>query len=169
MPKKLKGTSIDTWAGTGGMEIVDHSGEFLAAFEEAVDAAMEAIGHQAASHAKQNLNRDPKRIDTGLLRNSITHAVAGKGAAQKIYGPDNPSKYSGKKPSPRIYSGVAPAAGANEKTVYIGTNVKYAVYVHEPHKTPSGKIVPPNRFLKNAVKGHGKEYRQILADYLRNG
>lgn len=151
------------------VKIEDHSNEFWAAFNQATDAALEAIGHQAASHAKQNLNRAPKRVDTGLLRNSITHAVAGKGAAQKIYGPDNPSKYSGKKPSPRIYSGVAPADGAYEKTVYIGSNTSYAVYVHEGHGLPNGKRVAPNRFLKDAVEGHGAEYRRILQQYLENG
>lgn len=144
------------------IKVEDHSAEFLALFNQATEAGLEAIGNQAVSHAKQNLNRAPKRIDTGLLRNSITYAIAGKGAAQASYTADTGGG-SGS------YSGQAPADGANEKTVYIGTNVKYAPYVHEPHKTPSGKIVPPNRFLKNAVEGYGNEYKQILEDHLRNG
>ena len=108
------------------IKIEDHSTEFLAALAQASEEALEAIGNQAVSHAKQELNRAPKRIDTGLLRNSITHALGGKGAAIHIYGPDKASKYDGERPSPRIYSGVAPADGAYEKTVYIGSNVEYA-------------------------------------------
>lgn len=144
------------------MKIEDHSNEFLAAFEQATEAALEAIGNQAASHAKQNLNRDPKRIDTGLLRNSITHALGGKGAAQSTYKADTGGRTGS-------YSGNAPADGAYEKTVYIGSNTSYAVYVHEGHNLPNGKRVAPNRFLKDAVSEHGAEYRRILQQYLENG
>lgn len=156
------------------VKIEDHSNEFWAAFNQATDAAMEAIGHEAASHAKQNLNRDPKRIDTGLLRNSITYAIAGKGAAQHIYKADRRKKDSkgnrtGPMPSPRIYSGVAPADGANEKTVYIGSNVEYAQWVHEGHGLPNGGRVAPNRFLKDAVTKYHDEYQRILRKYLENG
>jgi hypothetical protein len=147
------------------IKIEDHSAEFLALFNQATEAGLEAIGHQASSHAKQNLDGAggaPKRHDTGLLINSVTYALGGKGAAQASYTADRGGG-SGS------YSGNAPADGANEKTVYIGTNVKYAVYVHEGHRLPNGGRVDPNRFLKNAIEGHGNEYKQILEDHLRNG
>lgn len=151
------------------IKIEDHSAEFLALFNQASEAGLEAIGNQAVSHAKQKLNRAPKRIDTGLLRNSITYAIAGKGAAQHIYKADRRKKDSkgkrtGPMPSPQIYSGVAPSSGPDDKTVYIGSNTSYAVYVHE-----GTRKMAPNRFLKNAIEGHGNEYKQILEDHLRNG
>ena len=38
-------------------------------------AALEAVGEAAVAYAKLNLESDPRRIDTGNLRNSIDYAV----------------------------------------------------------------------------------------------
>lgn len=52
---------------------------------------------------------------------------------------------------------------AKRETAYIGTNVEYAIYVHE------GKWkMQPNRFLKNAVEKHIAEYKKIAEQYLKN-
>ena len=60
-----------------------------------------------------------------------------------------------------FYSGTLPNEG--EKSVYIGSNVSYAEYVHE------GSVrMAPNRFLKNALANHVDEYRRILESYLSN-
>lgn len=62
--------------------------------------------------------------DTGLLRNSITGALAGKKPAAKLYKADKPKNgviQTGE------YSGTAP--NDDELSVYIGTNVEYAPYV----------------------------------------
>lgn len=74
--------------------INDHTSEAKRGMDEAVNRALEAIGLQAESYAKLELENDPRRIDTGNLRNSISHNV------QK-----------------------------SEQSVYVGTNVEYAVYV----------------------------------------
>ena len=54
------------------MEVVitDNSGEFLKALPEQLEQALTAIGLTAESYAKQECP-----VDTGRLRNSITHAV----------------------------------------------------------------------------------------------
>lgn len=56
------------------MEVVikDNSEEFLKALPEQIEQALTAIGLTAESYAKQECP-----VDTGRLRNSITHAVEG--------------------------------------------------------------------------------------------
>lgn len=117
---------------------------------------LEAVGIQAASAAREELQKTPKRIDTGLLRNSITHAVDGKGAAISSYEATNASQYSGKIPEPGTYTGTTPAED-HGAAVYVGTNVKYAIYVHEGTDT-----MVANRFLKNAIENNATELIEIL-------
>lgn len=50
--------------------IIDNSEEFLKALPEQIEQALTAIGLTAESYAKQECP-----VDTGRLRNSITHAV----------------------------------------------------------------------------------------------
>lgn len=62
--------------------------------------------------------------DTGLLRNSITWALAGKKPAVQSYKADKPKNgviQTGE------YSGTTP--DDDELSVYVGTNVEYAPYV----------------------------------------
>lgn len=128
------------------------------ATREHVLSALDAIGMQAATLAKVELQKAPERIDTGLLRNSITHAVCGRPAAMASYSADNPSKYTGKTPEGGSYGGTAPAADDPAKLfVLVGTNVEYALYVHE-----GTTDMTPNRFLTNAIKNNGAEFQQIM-------
>ena len=53
-------------------EITSHSAEVLQAMREQVALALEAIGQEAEGYAK-----DDCPVDTGRLRNSISHAVEG--------------------------------------------------------------------------------------------
>lgn len=53
--------------------IEDNTREIITKFEAATDAALEAIGQQAENYAKRLCP-----VDTGNLRNSITHRVQGK-------------------------------------------------------------------------------------------
>lgn len=57
------------------VKITDNTDKFKDAMDDAVNRALEAIGIQAEGYAKLELENDPRRIDTGNLRNSITHAV----------------------------------------------------------------------------------------------
>ncbi len=57
------------------VKITDNTDKFKAAMDEAVDRALEAIGIQAEGYAKLELENAPRRIDTGNLRNSITHVT----------------------------------------------------------------------------------------------
>ena len=104
----------------------DNVEELKNATAEAIETALDAVGMQAATLARMELQNNPSRIDTGLLRNSITHAVSGKPAAISEYQASNESKYNGKGPEPGGYSGTAPDEGTGKEAVYIGTNVEYA-------------------------------------------
>lgn len=121
--------------------------------------ALDAAGLQAATLSKRELQKSPERIDTGLLRNSITHAVSGKPAAIGSYHADSPKKG---RESSGSYSGNAPQAPSPDKpSVYVGSNVQYAVYVHE------GTLhMKANRFIANAMRTNGAELGRIIAKVL---
>lgn len=72
----------------GGVVFNDYSADVLEAMHDAVVQALERCGEQAEGYAK-----DLAHVDTGNLRNSITHQV-----------------------------------DEGESTVYIGTDVDYAIY-----------------------------------------
>ena len=160
----------------------DNTDLIIAASEEATKKALTMIGMQAANYARLELEADPRRIDTGLLRNSITFAVYGEGANTKDYKADRADAETGEIKS-GSYEGTAP----DEKgKVFIGTNVEYAPYVEfgtgiyadggrktpwvfkdskgEWHKT-SG--MQPSHFLKKAIEENKSTYNQIIRDNLK--
>ena len=55
-----------------GIKFIDNSAEALKAFEQATERGLEKIGLVAENYAKKLAP-----VDTGRLRNSITHAVDG--------------------------------------------------------------------------------------------
>lgn len=139
--------------------------DVMAALEEKIRDGLELCGQQAERNAKTQIENNPHRVDTGLLRNSITHAAGGAAPAISFYKADNPSRYADKatKEARDInygrYSGTAP----NEPdTMFIGTNVEYAPYVHE------GTIkMAANRFLRDAMDKHTNEYKQLMERVLK--
>lgn len=154
----------------------DHTDEVQEAVHDAVLVALDAAGLQGATLARMELQNTPSRIDTGLLRNSITWAVSGKAPKMTSYRgsdthtADSPSVVRrglvGKEaPPPRsgTYSGTAPNDPDDKKAVYVGTNVEYAAYVHE-----GTDKMAPNRFLKNALEKNKGELEKIISDVLRN-
>ena len=136
----------------------------IEAKNEAIEAALEAIGNQCVSHAKQNITKGVPRnaeswyTPTGNLRNSISHLV-----------------------------------DIAEECVYVGTNVSYAIYNEYgtgkyaesdngakgrqspwAYKGSDGKVhwtngIKPLHFLRNAVQDHTDEYQKIAEQYLKRG
>lgn len=148
------------------IQITDNSGEILRQFERSLQIALEAVGTQAESHAKQVISdalvyghtdlmrygeKDNSRVDTGRLRNSVAHAV-------------------------------------REHDAYIGSNVEYAPY-HELGtgiyaSQAGGRQTPwtyrdakgnfhktrglyPIHFLKKAASEHSEEYKAIIEKILK--
>lgn len=148
----------------GIVDIQDNSDLFIAAVEAAAETALDAAGMQAATLAARELQKTPSRIDTGLLHNSITWAVGGKPAAISSYSADRPSETTGEMPDPGSYSGTAPADTDKTRSVYVGTNVEYAIYVHE-----GTKRMTANHFLKNAISKNRGELSEIMKRILQSG
>lgn len=126
------------------MEFVSHATEVKDTMKASIDRYLMEAGMFLEGEAKLALEADPRRIDTGLLRNSITFAMYGQGANIKEYQASTPREKDGTVET-GTYSGNAPGE-IEGRAVYIGTNVEYAMYVHE-----GTSKMAPNRFLKNAV------------------
>lgn len=136
--------------------IENNKNEIKDELEVAIERALEAVGLQAENYVKMNVP-----VDTGLLRNSITHAIAGKHAAVTTYKADTPKKGQ---PASGSYSGSAPY---EKNTVFIGTNVEYAPYVELGHKLPSGGFVPGIHFLERGITSHMNVYKTIIETALK--
>ena len=158
------------------VHITDNSKLFIDAKNEAVRRALEAIGLTAERHAKEQCP-----VDTGLLRNSITHAVSGEKPAidsyHASYGSERykSGKNAGKRRSASSkyagsvgygkYSGTVPNDPPEDLGVYIGTNVEYArkQELGDSYKHSSGSA----HFLRDSLTTHDEEYRRIALKNLK--
>lgn len=133
------------------VKLDDFSPKVLEQMEEQVLLGLELIGQEAEKNAKEECP-----VDTGLLRNSIAHALAGKAPATKSYKADKPDKNGVTKSG--TYKGKTPKQG-NEHSVYIGSNVEYALDVEYGDKRhDTGK----KHFLKDAATNHNDQYKEIM-------
>lgn len=139
---------------------------------EAIERALEACGLQAEKYAKMKCP-----VDTGLLRNSISHAVGGNafsGTYHASYGSNRTKKGNRVRATSKnagsvkigSYAGSGATGSKGDKTVYIGTNVEYAAYVELGTMNPKRN---PKPYLKPALLNHVNEYKKIIEEYLKNG
>lgn len=123
----------------------DNSDEIIRDLENSIPVVLEALGQAAEGFAVMKCP-----VDTGRLRNSITHATStysGKGDYTSKEGTFHDAKA---KETPE------------ENTVYIGTNVEYAPYVE------LGTVrTPAQAYLRPAVADHTDVYKQIIKKYLK--
>ncbi len=128
-----------------GAKIESHADEVIAAARAARARALEKVGLTAEKHAKDNLTKFP-RVDTGWLRNSISH-VSGEGAA-----------YIGTNVDYAVYvevgTGIYASDGRGRKTPW--------VYMDDEGNYHVTRGMEASHFLKNAAEGHKDEYRQII-------
>ena len=126
----------------------DYSADVLNEFHDAVLRALERCGEQAEGYAK-----DLAPVDTGNLRNSISHKVddgepavyIGSNVEYAAYVELGTGKYTdGGRPTPWVYQD----AQGNW------------------HWTRGNQAHP---FLKPAVADHAQTYRNIIEDELKNG
>ena len=132
------------------IEVVsDNTAELLSALETQVEAALEACGNQAVSHAQKNIT-EASRVDTGAMRNSITHEV------------DGSTCYVGTNIEYAIYheygTGIYADGGNGRKTPWF--------YVDEKGVGHWTRGIKPIHFLKNAISDNISEYKEILTEYL---
>lgn len=60
------------------MRIIDNTAEAIRDKDRAVEGALTAVGLFLEGQAKLELESDPRRVDTGNLRNSVTNVVEDK-------------------------------------------------------------------------------------------
>lgn len=128
------------------VQFTDNSKEVLEAMQQAAVRALEKCGLTAEGYAKKLCP-----VDTGNLRNSITHTVdegepaayIGSNAEYAAYVELGTGKYvSGGRPTPWVYQ--------DEKGNW--------------HRTNGQKAQP---YLKPAVADHANTYRKIIEDELK--
>lgn len=104
--------------------VADNTDQAIEQLDLAIARALEAVGIEAESDAA---NLCP--VDTGRLRNSITHTI-----------------------------------DADGKAAIVGTNVEYALYVHEGTSRRKGQP-----FLTDAVNQNADNYRDIFEEAMKSG
>ncbi len=139
-----------------------HKDEVLDELDSKIEIALEEIGLEAEKYAKMKCP-----VDTGRLRNSISHLVSGQGQktvkykAMEYYTTKAGKKSKRRKSVDYSYK-TGNASGDNSNSVYIGTNVEYAPYVE--FGTSKQK---PQPYLKPAVTDHVDEYKRIVKSILK--
>lgn len=127
----------------------DHSAEVYKELEAACQRALEKCGLVAEGHAKKMCP-----VDTGNLRNSITHTVTDSGERAAYVGTN--SEYG-------VYvecgTGVYYPGGRQTPWVYQDAKGDW-------HLTHGQRAKP---FIKPAVAEHGEQYRKIIEAELKNG
>lgn len=131
------------------VKINDNSAKFLEDFERKLLVGLEAIGIEAEGNAKEDANMP---VDTGRARNSITWATKAKEGEGFSYSDDKGNNFNDQI-----------GTGADEHSVYIGSNVEYFPYIEEGSRTISAHHV-----LRNAIVKHKDEYLEMLRDAFKN-
>ena len=146
------------------VDFKDNSPEVLARIAEAIDNGLEICGQRAETYAKALCP-----VDTGLLRNSITHLASGAQMSamgyHAKYGSNRnakgkrvlaTSRNAGTVKVGRYDAGVA-IGEKEDHEMYIGTNVEYAPYVEF-----GARSMKPRPYIRPAVQDHIAEYEHIL-------
>ncbi|MBQ2544740.1 MAG: HK97 gp10 family phage protein [Clostridia bacterium] len=128
------------------VKVETHADLFKDAVKEAVEAALEAVGLQAEGYAKANITA-AGRVDTGELRNSVTHQV--EESEQAVYIGSNLEYAIYNEVGTGIYA--EGGGGRKDPWMYVDDN-------GVGHWTVG---ITPIHFLKDAAADHGDEYRQI--------
>ena len=126
----------------------DYSDEVLQAFDEACLRALERCGLQAEGYAK-----DLAPVDTGNLRNSISHKVVNSEPAAYI---GTNVEYA---PYVEFGTGMHSSTGG-------GTPKTHWAYMGDDGEWHIGKPMKPQPYLKPAVADHVGTYRNIFKDEL---
>lgn len=109
------------------IEFTDNSRRTLDELNEVVDRILEQWGITGERNAKLELENNPRRVDTGLLRNSVTYALSGNSPNITTYQSDGRDKHGNPVDiKTGSYSGTAPIQSRGKKAVFIGSNVEYA-------------------------------------------
>ena len=160
-----------TWGGnsTFSIRIEDHTDDVMAEVRDRMRQALSLMGEEVEGNAKEYCP-----VDTGLLRNSITHTGAGQSVSMSYHA----SYGSNRSSSGRRYSAASANAGSvgvgrvsgtmgtsDEMSEYVGTNVEYGQYVEFRdalhHNTGQA------HFLRDGAMNHVDRLKSIAEATLR--
>jgi len=140
-------------------DFTDNSSAVLSAADAAIARALEIIGGKCESYAKALCP-----VDTGALRNSITHRVDG----------DTVTVGSGIQYAPYVELGTGkeyqPGPEWIQAQARRGRGLDHWVYFDQAKgEFRMGFPQKPRPFLRPAVEEHKQEYENILRSELQNG
>lgn len=135
-----------------GYTINDNTPNVLNAIKQAKARALERFGMQGESYAKEHITQN-KSVDTGNLRNSISHRVDTEKDRAVI---GTSVDYA---PYVELGTGVYAEGGRPTSWVYQDDNGNW-------HHTKGQKAKP---YLKPAVANHTETYVNIAKDEFKNG
>ena len=132
---------------------IDNTDKVLDEMKDKIQIALEMCGLKAEGYAIQNITRQ-KAVDTGNLRNSITHQVIlnEHGGECQI---GTPVEYA---PYIEFGTGIHVQGGRRTSWTYKDDKGNW-------HKTNGMK---PRPYLKPAVADHIEEYRDIIENVLKS-
>ena len=163
------------------VEIQDNAELFKREFEEKLKTTLEAVGLQAEGNSKLEIENLPRRVDTGLLRNSITHKVVGDDSViigsnvfYSVYVHEGTGKYATKGSTGDgwwvyVKGSTSSKISAHGKRYTEAQARRVVAYLKskglDAHMTQGMK---PNRFLTNAMEKHRDEYKKIIETIMKS-
>lgn len=136
------------------MEFHSNEDKALRQLDKQMQKAVDMIGGIIESAAK-----DLCPVDTGLLRNSITHGGAGGKLSTTEYASDD-----GSTTGQYADANIPEDENDNKYVVVVGTNVQYAPYqeLGAPNRN-----VPPSPFLRPAFEGNKETVKTVIETLLK--
>lgn len=130
--------------------------------DEAIQRALERVGLFVEGEAKIELAKDPPRIDTGALRNSITHTVknrtviVGSNLSYSVYVHEGTGKYNssgstGDKYWVFVIGGNNHSRSSGKRYTYNEARKIVAIMRSKGLNAHMTNGMKPNRFLRNAI------------------
>lgn len=145
------------------IKIDDHTDDVMKALEEKMKLGLDLAGEVIEGHAKEDCP-----VDTGLLRNSLTHAVSGQAASIGSYHAERTSTGQSALTGSTGSVGIGRYSGnigsSDDMCVYVGSNVEYAPYVEfiDYYHHEVGKA----HFLRDGATNHINEIKATIETVL---
>ena len=134
------------------VKIEMHVDEVQREIEKKKNLALKDVGNEASGDAALEIENDPRHVDTGRLRGSITSIVEGDdvyigtNVEYAKYVHEGTGKYA------------AEGGGRQTPWAYKGEDGE----IHFTHG------IKPNRFLRNAIEKNQDKYKEIIDSHLRD-
>lgn len=132
---------------------VDNSAEVLRELESRKEAILEAWGQQGVSYVKEVITKEG-RVDTGAMRNGITHQVEDSESAVYVGTNSEHAIYN------ELGTGIYAEGGKGRQTPW-----RYVDERGEGHWTRGMK---PIHMIKNGIADHIDEFKDIAEEQLKS-